>query len=264
MTISTLVELQNARVQSTMITSNTSQGSQGPPVFCTRFAATGEPQGTLAGTSTTAGVVPTSASAGYPRIKAFSSGNVGYIKNIISVKNASGRMILFDRLWVGGAYNFNANVTLTGQPSYASRVPNSDYSGLELWLEIVTSLSDNANVQVTYTNESGVGSRTATMGTQTNVSTERVVMMNLQSGDSGIQRVDAVTAAGTVGTFNVMVLRRIADINCFAGNVPDNFSIFDNFFLEQIYDTSALYLLSQANGVLGTGLMKVRVIIAEG
>lgn len=85
------------------------------------FDLAGNPgAGTLAGTSTTAGVVPTAATAGTPAINAFGGGATGYLAQVDFGSSVASRLKLFDMVFKAGAYTFNANVTLSAQPSYSA------------------------------------------------------------------------------------------------------------------------------------------------
>jgi len=90
--------------------------------------------GTFAGTSTTAGVVPTDATTGCPIINAFAGSGVGKITRLNAYCSVSGQLMLADMLWKGGAYPYNAAVTLSAQPDFSSRVPGgTDFTGCEIW-----------------------------------------------------------------------------------------------------------------------------------
>lgn len=179
------------------------------------FDVAGSPgAGVLAGTSTAAGVVPTDATAGTPDIIAFGGGAQGYVDGLEIANSVLARTEMYDMLWKGGAYAFNANQTLAAQPSYSSRVPGgTDYTSTEIWLEVVTATTTAQTITVTYTNQAGTTGRTtgAITGLPTGSAIGRMQRLNLQSGDSGVQRIDTVVSTGmTVGTFNVLVLKRIA------------------------------------------------------
>src|SRR6059058_1681748 len=96
----------------------------------TLFDVAGIPgAGTLAGSNTAAGVVPDDSIAGYPVINAF-GGTKGAISMIDFGCSVACRLQLFDRLFLAGAYAFNAAVTLAAQPSFAGRVPGgTDFTG---------------------------------------------------------------------------------------------------------------------------------------
>lgn len=203
--------------------------------------------GTLAGTSTTTGVVPTDADAGFPAIAGF-GGTTGYLVQIEhnNVQTGGTAIRLFDVLWKGGAYAFNAAVTGQTPTSYASRLPGTDYNLCEIWAVMVTAGTGVQNVAVEYTNGSGTTGRvtptTALRSTEANVMTR----IPLAGGDRGLRGITGVTGTvATAGTFNLMVLRRLAQIQ----PVPNisNFSGWNHFLLPQVFEDSALMMAPYAN-----------------
>jgi hypothetical protein len=125
------------------------------------FDLAGQPgAGALAGTSTTAGVVPDDTVVGFPPIATFSGGNTGYLTRVEFANTVASRFKLYDCLFKAGAYAFNAAQTLTAQPSYSSRVPGANYAALELWIETVTAFTGIPTFTITYTNQAGTAGRT--------------------------------------------------------------------------------------------------------
>lgn len=230
------------------------------------FDVAGQPgAGTLAGSSTAAGVVPTDATAGYPLINAFSGANKGYLGKIEFANTVACRIALFDRLFLAGAYAFNAATSLSAQPSFSSRIPGgTDYTGLELWIEAVTSFTGNLSVAVTYTNESGTAARTTgTVATGIAPTVGRCLQLPLQSGDSGIQKVESVTATvATVGTFNVMVLRPLWSSRVIVANAGDVHDAIRTG-LNEVWSDSALYAMVCADST-SSGLPELSFQIANG
>ena len=204
------------------------------------FDVAGNPSGTLAGTSTTAGVVPTTTTAGFPLINT-NTGNY-YLTRVDYANTVACRIQVFDCLWKGGAYNFNSSVTLSAQPDYSGRLPGTNYVGLEIWLETTANFTGNQSIAVTYTDQSGnTGHTTGTVAT--GVAPKKYAMLNLplSAGDTGLQKIESVVSSvATVGTFNVLVLRPL-----WTGRVPiANFGDvhgLDRTGMPQIYQTSALY-----------------------
>jgi len=177
--------------------------------------------GTLAGANTANGVVPTDADGLLPNygsgIDNFAAGAKGYLTRFWfsnqGANSSNGIAILYDMVFKAGAYAFNANTTLASQPSYSARMPSgTDYTNTEIWIEAVTAFTGNLSIAVTYTNESGVAGRTTgTVATGLAPTVRRAIRLPLQSGDTGVQRIDSVVATvSTAGTFNVVVLRRVA------------------------------------------------------
>jgi hypothetical protein len=67
--------------------------------------------GVLAGTSTTAGVVPTSATAGFPYIRPIAAGKTAYLAGVnFQGTNQAMRLRLVDMLWKAGAYNLHCYI----------------------------------------------------------------------------------------------------------------------------------------------------------
>jgi hypothetical protein len=219
--------------------------------------------GTLAGTSTTAGVLVTSSTAGFPTIKDTGAANY-YLSRVAFTNSVISNVIVQDLLYKAGAYSFNSNVTLSAQPSIAGRVPGGAYGGIDMYFECVTAFTGIPTVTVTYTNQDGVAGRTTgafSLGVAPVVG--KLVKLPLQAGDSGVQKVESVVATvATVGTFNIQLVRDI-----WIGRLPiTNGSVLDGFDktgLTEIYQTSALNFLPQADGT-SSGLIGGFVEIASG
>lgn len=175
------------------------------------FDLAGSPgAGVLAGTNTANGLVPTDATAGCPIINAFSGSNAGYISRVEASSPVACRLAIYDMVFKAGAYSFNSNITLTAQPSYSSRVPGGDYSGTEIWLETVTAFTGLQSIRVQYLDQGGAAGDTGTIATGVAPTVGRMLKLNLATGDTGVSRIDVVTSTvATVGTFNVLVLRRL-------------------------------------------------------
>lgn len=187
----------------------------------TLFDIAGNPgSGTLAGTSTTAGVVPTDATAGFPNINAFAGGATGYLTSVAFGSSVACRFFAYDMLFKAGAYGFaTGTTTLSAQPSYVSRLPGSDYTDTQIWIEVSTAFVTGTawSVQVTYTNQAGTTGRTTfTTGTlnAAALTLGRMYQLGLQAGDTGVQKIDSVVVtnggtAMTAGAFNVLVIRQL-------------------------------------------------------
>jgi hypothetical protein len=228
--------------------------------------AAGNPgAGTLAGTNTANGVVPTDATAGFPILNAFGGGATGYITNISFGSTVACRLHLFDCLFKAGAYAFNANVALTAQPSYASRVlGGTDYTNTEIWIEAVTAFTGNQSIAVTYTNQAGTTARTTgTIATGVAPIVGRMLQLPLQAGDTGVQKIESVVSTvSTVGTFNVLVLRRLWSGRIIAANFGDVHD-FLKTGMPIIFADSALMVLSQPDAT-STGVFELVAEIING
>lgn len=224
------------------------------------FHIAGANPGVLAGGETTppantAGRVPTDTIPGYPDIPWSSLRS--YLSRLSVLNTVTGNMRLFDRLWVGGTYSFNANVGVTSG-SWASRVSydggSPDYRGLEIWVETVTAFTGNQTWNVTYTDQDGnTGATTGATGIGAAPTVGRCWQLPLAAGDSGVQAISNVAGGtGSAGTANIMVLRPIADIYLSANAV----GVFNwaDLGLPEIFNDSALYALwmSPSGTALGT------------
>lgn len=226
----------------------------------TNFDLAGEPgAGTLAIGNTANGVVPTDATAGYPTINAFGVSNRGYLSRLALKNSVVGQIRLFDRVFAAGAYAFNANTALAAQPSFATRVSlnggAASYVGLELWAEMVTAATGNQAVTVTYTNDVGTAGRsTGAVGIGAAPTVGRCWQLPLQAGDKGVQLISNVQGTvATVGTFNVMILRPLADIYIGVANEL-RIQNWADLNLPELFADSALYMLlnSPSGTALGT------------
>ena len=230
------------------------------------FDLAGNPgAGTLAGSNTANGLVPTDATTGCPPINAFGGGATGYLTLADYASSVASRIRIFDMLFKAGAYAFNANTTLASQPSYASRVPGgTDFTGTKIFIEAVTAFTGNMSVAVTYTNQAGTAGRTTgTVATGTAPTVGRLIELPLQAGDSGVQKIESVVATvATVGTFNVLVLRYLDSCRIKIANDGDTKGL-DRTGMPQIFADSALYMAISADST-SSGLPDCEFQIANG
>lgn len=228
------------------------------------FELAGNPgAGVLAGTSTVAGVVPTDATAGCPTIDAFGASAVGYLAQVDFGGSVACRMKIFDLVFKAGAYAFNASQALSGQPSYAGRMPGGSYGDTQLWVEIVTAFTGNPTFTITYTNQSGVTGRTATLVMSSAPTLGRMLQIPLQAGDTGIQAVTKVVATvATVGTFNVLVLRPLWSGRCRTTNDGDVHDL-TKTGMPEVFADSALFLAVAADST-SSGIPEIELVIANG
>jgi hypothetical protein len=219
--------------------------------------------GVLAGTNTANGLVPTDATAGYPIINAFGGAATGYVSKIEFGSTVAGWVDVYDRLFLAGAYAFNAATTLASIPSYSSRIPGADYSGTQIWLEQVTAGTGSQSVAVTYTNQAGTASRTTgTVVTATNI-VGRMWQLPLQAGDTGVQVINSVTGSvATVGTFNICVLRPLWSGRVQLANGGEVHDLLKTG-MPQAYADSALYAIVTADST-STGVPEFMLEIANG
>lgn len=221
--------------------------------------------GVLAGTSTTTGVVPTDATAGFPVISAFGGGATGYLAQIEFGSSVACRIKLFDLLWKGGAYAFNANVTGQTPASFSSRVPGgTDFADTQIWVEQVTAGTGVQNVNVTYINQSGTtGRSTGTVAAPAAMILGRCFQLPLASGDTGVQGVTGVVGSvATAGTFNILVVRPLWSGRVKIANDGDVHDL-SKTGMPVVYDNSALMMLIAPDST-ATGIPDIELVIANG
>lgn len=173
-----------------------------------------------------AGVIPTDATAGAPIINAFTGANTGYLLTFDASFAVAGVLSVYDRLYHAGPFLTTTlhTDTLSGQPAL-SRVPNSDYGQLELWLEVTAVFAAAATtVSVSYqdgTNTTQTATHTADVASLTGAPVNRMYPMRL-ANSTGIQKINSVTVGGatnTTGQFNLIIQRNIVDHTTVSPNI---------------------------------------------
>jgi hypothetical protein len=226
------------------------------------FDRAGNPgAGTLNVGNTANGIVPTDALSGYPLLA--TPAGLLYINQIMFRNSVTSWIDVYDCLFSAGAYVYNADVTLSSQPSYSGRVPNADYNGLELWLEAVTAFTGSQTCQINYLDQDGNAGDTGAIATGVAPIVSRMFMMPLAAGDNGIQQITRVRSSiSSAGTFNVHVMRwlytcRVNTIN--QGGVDSLLRT----GLPQIYGDSALRFVVQADST-SSGLPSFKLGTVDG
>ena len=230
------------------------------------FDLAGNPgAGTLAGSSTTTGTVPTDATTGHPIINAFGGGATGYLAQVDFGSTVACRLKLFDVLWKGGAYAFNANTSGNTPTSFSSRVPGgTDFTDTQIWVETVTAFTGNQTFNVTYTNQSGTtGRTTGAVGIGAAPTLGRMWQLPLQAGDTGVQGVTGVVGGtGTAGTANILVLRPIWTGRVKIANDGDCHDL-TKTGMPIVYADSALKVMVAADST-SSGIPELEFVIVNG
>jgi hypothetical protein len=158
-------------------------------------------------------------------------------------------LMLFDLLW----YNTGITVTTTtGQTINSVAWPARDLAGatsgtgVEIWMW-TSATAGNAsavtNSTITYTNQSGAGSKTGTITSYPATPvTGTMVPFNLAGTDTGVQSVQTLTLGTSYvsGTLNLMAIRRIATIPLVTANTAASLDAV-GLGLPQLYAGTALY-----------------------
>lgn len=227
--------------------------------------------GVLAGGETTppantSGRVTTDAIPGYPVIT-FST-NSEYLSRLTVSNTVVSQIAIYDRLWVGGTYSFNANVAVTSG-SWSSRVSygggSANYAGLEIWAETVTAATGNQTWNVTYTDQGGnTGATTGAVGIGAAPTVGRCWQLPLASGDSGVQAISNVAGGtGSAGTANIMVLRPLIRVYIPVASQAIVLNYTD-LGLPEIFADSALYWMVMAPSGTSSGTPWVEYQVANG
>jgi hypothetical protein len=152
-------------------------------------------------------------------------------------------------------------VTLASQPSYAARVPNTDYSQCEIWGEVTLSYASSApTCTVTYTDAVNGAGRSTGAFTITGLTIGRAFQFPLQAGDASPSKIESVVIGGAA--INIMVLRPLLMSRLAIANVADTFDLIRTG-APQVYATSALYVLSCPDST-STGSIEATFEIANG
>jgi hypothetical protein len=180
--------------------------------YISLWSAAGQPgQGALAIGNTTTGIIPTSATAGSFTYANAGSGNL-YLAKAACSSSVTGTVAIYDRLWHGGSYT-SVNGTISANTTTAL-TRSSTGDGVELWAEISSALSATATtITVTYVNQAGTGSRTATCTLPASAILSRMFPFVLQAGDTGIRQITNISgSAAPTGTFNLVMIERYTEI----------------------------------------------------
>jgi hypothetical protein len=161
----------------------------------------------------TSGVYPTRATAGALAQANPGGGREKWLTGVTASALTYGTLILYDRI----AHIGSLSGTSTSAQTVSLTLSGLRYSsgaGVQIWLEIHTAIgTTGTTITASYTNQAGTSSQTTqatTWGATNNREKDRIVVLPLASGDSGVQAVASVTAAGTTstaGAFGVVLAR---------------------------------------------------------
>lgn len=196
------------------------------PFYYTLWTAGGNPAAGGAVGNIAAGVIPTDATAGSPVINAFTGGNTGYLLAFDASSSVAGVLSVYDRIYHAGPFIGTTlhTDTLTGQPAF-TRVPNSDYSQLEMWIEVTAVFAAAATtVSVSYqdgANATQTATHTADIASLTGAPVNRMYPLRM-ANSTGVQKINSVTIGGatnTTGQVNVVVQRNLVDHTVVSANI---------------------------------------------
>lgn len=153
------------------------------------------------------------------------SGNA-YLARLSGIATQTGMLLLCDRLWQNRPANASGAQAVTS-PTWPARdvAASTNGDGVLLGLEFSTAqTAGTATLTVTYTNEAGTSSRSATLLDAITATTAvgSFLRLNLQAGDQGCRSVQSVnfSATSTGGVWNLVAYRVLASLELQA-NIPN-------------------------------------------
>lgn len=163
-----------------------------------------------------AGENPTNATNGALKQVNPAGGKQLWLVGVSAASLAPGTLILYDRL---AAESGNSGTVTTAQTLAAcsvNRYTGTEAAGNQIWIEITTIIgTTGTTVTCSYTNQDGTAGRTsiATVFGGTGFrEAQRIIVLPLQAGDTGVRSVQSVTVlatTGTAGDFTVMIVRSL-------------------------------------------------------
>ena len=179
----------------------------------------------------------------------------------------AGTLLLLDRLWHNGGYTITStsaqNIT---SPTWPSRCPTSGTddtpatTGHAVLLAMEISAATGAGtptITVTYTNQAGTGSRTATniIATVASSAIGATYFIGLQAGDTGVRSVQSVqlSATWTSGTMNLVAYRELAALELPGAFIPNAIDFLTGGG-PRIYDGTVPYLVFIPNTTTATSV----------
>jgi hypothetical protein len=209
----------------------------------------GRPGAAVAPTPGLAGAALTTYAGQIPWVNP-GSGN-SYLARLQTTPSVAGALILYDRLW----HNSGITVTTTtGQTINSVTWPARDRDGstngegILVGIEVSTATTNAGaitNTTLTYTNQAGTGSRTATMASfPATAAAGTFVPFQLQAGDTGIRSIQTLTLGTSyvTGTIHLVAYRILARLECSIANTGASLDAITSGF-PRLYNDTVPFLL---------------------
>jgi hypothetical protein len=229
------------------------------------WADTGEP-GAGSAPGATAGVVPTSATAGAIPFTDAGGSDTSYLARLqaMSTTNAC-ILVLADRLYHSSGFSgTNTGVQSVTSPPALTR-PDNTGANNELWIEWYAATgSGSYNLSVIYKDQLG-NSQTTTFAFQVSPAVGQMQPVPLVAGSTGVRSITSVQLSGSTGTagnFGLTILRRLGEIVCMLAATGDTLDAFA-LGLPTI-DTSACLFVFGLASTTNIGDVKGGIAIAQG
>jgi hypothetical protein len=177
------------------------------------------------------------------------SGNT-YLARLQAAASQSGTLLLCDRLWHNGGFTITSNTAQTvNSATWPARDADgtTNGNGVILGLEISASAGAAApTITVSYTNQAGTGSRTATnsFATANSPAAGSFFPIGLQAGDTGVRSVQSLTlsVSWVSGTMNLVAYRVLAALELTGVFTPNAIDALTSGF-PRLYDGSVPFFI---------------------
>jgi hypothetical protein len=210
-------------------------------VFTSAWNMAGTPgAGTLSAGNTTTGTTFTDATTGAPTFTNPGGGNNSYISKLWFNATQVGTWILFDRVVGVGALTPGTGTYASLAVADISSSRIGDGGDCELWAETVTTLGAATSVQTVVYTDADSNSKTATL---TLAQTAAPNMLPFVMGAAPARGIKGITSAsgasGTTGSFNILIMRRLLEVNIDVANSGKVLDFAQTGF-PRVYDDSCL------------------------
>lgn len=151
-----------------------------------------------------------------------------YLARFSATAGVTGQLLLCDRLWHNsGMSPTNLSAQTINSATWPARDANNSANGdgVLVGVEVSATMgSGTPTLTMTYTNQAGTASRTATniLATAASVPVGSFFPMGLQAGDSGVRSIQDFTLSvtWTSGTFHLVAYRVLARVDIALAYVP--------------------------------------------
>jgi len=197
-----------------------------------------------------------------------SSGNIYISEMKINVSYGNSAICFFDLLW----YNTGLSVTsATAQTVNSVTLPPRDANGTTNGVGVTALLyvnsafsSSKTNINIIYTNSSGVSARSANLFSSSTILSQvsgTAIPFTLQAGDVGIQSIQSFTmgSAMTSGAVNLIMVREI----CYVGLLSQTSFTYDwaHLGFPILYNGTALSFYSQVISLVNTDVSGTMTLV---
>lgn len=148
------------------------------------------------------------------------SASNAYLHRLVARATQPGVLMLLDRIWHNGGYTItSASAQNSTTPTWPARDVAGATSGDGVLLALEVSAATGAatpTITISYTNQAGTASRTATniIATVASSAAGATYFIGLQAGDTGVRSVQSLTlsVSWVSGTINLVAYRVLAEL----------------------------------------------------